>query len=158
MLFRSVGVIGAKMVQVLEAFGAVVTSVDPRLGGPTLADVLPEVDVLTLHCSLNTENRGMIGANELAAMRPGAVLVNTARGKLVDVPAAVAAVRRGHLSGLGLDVFPEEPVGLAPWAAPDILLTPHAAGWHPGLGRAIAAGVAEAVSALIEGRRVPFAV
>lgn len=154
-----VGVIGARMVEVLRAFGADVVEVDPRLPlAPRLADVLPAVDVLTLHCSLNAENRGMIGAAEVTRMRAGAVLVNTARGRLVDVDAAVAAVRSGHLAGVGLDVFPEEPASLARWAAPDVLVTPHAAGWHPGLGRAIAEGVAAAVRALVEGREIPYAV
>jgi D-3-phosphoglycerate dehydrogenase / 2-oxoglutarate reductase len=82
--------------------------------------------------------------------------VNTARGKLVDVAAAFEALRTGRLAGLGLDVFPEEPAVLAPLVHPDVIVTPHAAGWHPGLGAKIAAGVAEALRALLAGGEVPF--
>lgn len=151
-----VGVIGSRMCTVLQALGATVLPVDPRLpDGVPLAAALTRADVVTLHCSLNRGNVGMLGAEALASMRPGAVLVNTARGKLVDVEAAVAAVRAGHLAGLGLDVFPAEPADLARWAAPDILLTPHAAGWHPRLGEAVAEGVSAAVRALLDGTPVP---
>lgn len=153
-----VGVIGSHMCAVLRALGANVLPVDPRLtGGVPLAEALARADVLTLHCSLNPGSLGMIGPDALAAMRPGAVLVNTARGKLVDVEAAVLAVRSGHLAGLGLDVFPSEPADLARWAAPNVLLTPHAAGWHPRLGEAVAEGVAAAVRAVLAGTPVPDA-
>jgi phosphoglycerate dehydrogenase-like enzyme len=154
-----VGVIGSRMVHVLGALGAEVLPVDPRLPDTTpLRTALREADVVTLHCSLGAGNRGLIDRTALATMRPGAVLVNTARGPLVDVSAAVDAVRAGHLAGLGLDVFPAEPAALADWADPRVALTPHAAGWHPGLGDAIAAGVATAVRALLAGEPVPFAI
>lgn len=153
-----VGVIGSRMVEVLRALGADVVPIDPRLpGSPSLAEVLPRADVVTLHCALTRGNAGLIGAEELGAMKPGAVLVNTARGRLVDFEGAVAAVRAGHLAGLGADVFPQEPAALERYAAPNILLTPHAAGWHPRLGERIAEGVAAAVRALIAGEPVPFA-
>ncbi|MGH7897026.1 MAG: NAD(P)-dependent oxidoreductase, partial [Candidatus Binatia bacterium] len=152
-----VGVIGSRVVEVLETLGARVLRSDPILAdGVAFETVLEESDVVTLHCELTAENRGMIGHQELRRMRPGAVLVNTARGSLVDVGAAVAAVRAGHLGGLALDVFPSEPANLAPLVGPRILVTPHAAGWHPGLGAKIAEGVAEAVAALLTGRPVPF--
>ncbi|MDP2311073.1 MAG: NAD(P)-dependent oxidoreductase [Pseudomonadota bacterium] len=151
-----VGVIGSHMCTVLRALGATVLRVDPRLAdGVPLAEALSRANVVTLHCSLNPANLGMIGQAALATMRPGAVLVNTARGKLVDVEAAVAAVRAGHLAGLGLDVFPAEPADLARWAAPNVVLTPHAAGWHPRLGQDVAEGVAEAVRAILAGMPVP---
>lgn len=153
-----VGVVGSHMCTVLEALGASVLRVDPRLPvgvSVPLAEALSRANVVTLHCSLSPENRGMISADVLATLRPGAVLVNTARGKLVDVEAAVAAVRAGRLAGLGLDVFPTEPADLARWAAPNVLLTPHAAGWHPRLGEAVSEGVATAVRALLAGTPVP---
>ncbi|MFN7145862.1 MAG: NAD(P)-dependent oxidoreductase, partial [Myxococcota bacterium] len=153
-----VGVIGSRVVEVLRALGADVVPIDPRLpGSPALAEVLPRADVVTLHCALTRENVGLIGAEELGAMKQGAVLVNTARGRLVDFEGAVAAVRAGHLAGLGADVFPQEPAALDRYAAPNILLTPHAAGWHPRLGERIAEGVATAVRALLAGEPVPFA-
>jgi phosphoglycerate dehydrogenase-like enzyme len=76
----------------------------------------------------------------------------------VDVPAAVAAVHAGHLAGLGLDVFPTEPTDLAALAEPNILVTPHAAGWHPRLGELVSEGVAAAVRAWMRGEPVPFPV
>jgi len=152
-----VGVIGSRMVEVLAALGARVLRCDPLLrGGLALDRVLADSDVVTLHCELTADNRNMIDARAIGAMRRGAVLVNTARGALVDVPAAVAAVREGQLAGLGLDVFPKEPAALASYADPRILVTPHAAGWHPRLGAMIAEGVVTAVDALLAGREIPF--
>jgi D-3-phosphoglycerate dehydrogenase len=95
----------------------------------SLRDLFAESDVVSLHVPLNDETRGMIDAPLLAAMRPGSHLVNTARGAVVDVNAAVAAVGKGTLAGLALDVLPEEPVpaGSPLLADPRIILTPHAA-------------------------------
>jgi D-3-phosphoglycerate dehydrogenase len=154
-----VGVIGKRMVEVLDTLGARVLRCDPLLAdGVSLEEILAASDVVTLHCELTARNRGMIGAREIARMRRGAVLVNTARGKLVDVDAAVAAIRSGQLAGLGLDVFPKEPADLELYADPRILVTPHAAGWHPALGQKIAEGNVEAASAQVEGGEVPFLV
>jgi len=154
-----VGVIGSRVAEVLAALGAPVLRCDPVLAdGVSLGEVLAKSDVVTLHCELTTSNRGMIGAREIAALRRGAIIVNTARGALLDVDAAVAAVRDGHLSGLGLDVFPEEPAAVARYASERVLVTPHAAGWHPGLGRKIDEGIVDAVQALLENRKLPFRV
>lgn len=152
------GVIGARMAAVLEALGANVLKSDPRLPGSVPLEVLLErADVVTLHCSLTPRTRKMMDERALARMKPGAVLVNTARGDLVDVETAVEALRSGKLGGLGLDVFPREPAQLAPWRHPRAILTPHAAGWHPGLGQAIAEGVSVAVAAILAGERAPWA-
>ncbi len=154
-----VGVIGSRMAAVLEAMGAEVLRCDPRLpGGVTLDQILQDGDVVTLHCDLTVANRGMIGAEQIRLLKRGAVLVNTARGALVDVEAAVAAVRAGRLAGLGLDVFPDEPASLERYAEPRILVTPHAAGWYPALGAKIAEGVATAVRALLDGSEIPYLV
>jgi D-3-phosphoglycerate dehydrogenase / 2-oxoglutarate reductase len=152
-----VGVIGSRVVEILEALGARVLRCDPILtDGVSLATILSESDVVTLHCEMTGENRGMIGRDQIRAMQSGAILVNTARGPLLDVEAAVEAVRGARLGGLGLDVFPTEPTNLAPLVDARVIVTPHAAGWHPQLGAKIAEGVAEAVAALIAGRDVPF--
>ncbi len=154
-----VGVIGSRIAEVLEAIGARVLRCDPILAvGVSLQSLLNDSTVVTLHCELTPSNRGMIGRAEIRAMPRGAVLVNTARGALLDVDAAIEAVDDGHLAGLGLDVFPEEPTDLSRYAAPRVLVTPHAAGWHPALGAKIAEGVVGAVRALMEGREVPFRV
>ena len=154
-----VGVIGSRMAEVLEALGARVLRCDPLLDdGVPLERLLVESTVVTLHCDLTPSNSGMIGRAEIRAMPRGAVLVNTARGALLDVDAAIEAIEKGHLAGLGLDVFPDEPVDLSRYAGPRVLLTPHAAGWHPGLAAKIAEGIVGALRALMEGREVPFRV
>lgn len=154
-----VGVIGSRMVEVLETVGARVLKHDPLLAGSVPLDrLLAEAEVVTLHCELTPETRGLFGPDRVAAMRRGAVLVNTARGKVVDVDAAYAAVVDGRLGGLGLDVYPQEPADLRRWRHPRVILHPHASGWHPGLGSAIAEGIATAVRALLAAEPVPFAV
>ena len=94
-----------------------------------LPELLRAADVVTLHASMRPGNRHLIGAAELALMRPGAYLVNMARGELVDTEALVAAVRSGHLAGVALDVFEDEPLPAAgPLRALDpdrVILTPH---------------------------------
>ena len=74
--------------------------------------LLKESDIVTLHVQLTTNTRGMIGAKEFDMMKPGALLVNTSRGPLVNESALVAALERGHLGGVGLDVFDVEPLPL----------------------------------------------
>jgi phosphoglycerate dehydrogenase-like enzyme len=152
-----VGVIGQRMVEVLLCLGARVLRCDPRLAdGVSLDVVLRDSDVVTLHCDLTPTNRGMIGRPEIRSLPRGAVLVNTARGALLDVEAALEAVHDGHLAGLALDVFTQEPAALERYHDPRVLVTPHAAGWHPGLGAQISEGIVDAVRALLEGREVPF--
>lgn len=130
------GAIGRHTAQLATALGARVCVL--RRSGPAdgfeterdLARLLPRVDVLSLHCPLTEATRGLIGAAELAALKPGAVLVNTARGAVVDETALLDALRSGHLPGAGLDTFATEPLpadsGLR--ALPNVILTPHVAG------------------------------
>jgi (S)-sulfolactate dehydrogenase len=99
---------------------------DPR----ALAELLAEADVVSLHVPLTDETRGMIDAAVLGRMRPGAVLINAARGGVVDEPALCEALRSGHLAGAALDVFSDEPLGAAnPFVGvPNLILTPHVGG------------------------------
>jgi D-3-phosphoglycerate dehydrogenase len=94
-----------------------------------LPAALAEADVVTLHTPSNAQTRGMVDAAFLAAMRRGAVLVNTSRGTVLDQAALEAALRSGHLAAAGLDVFEEEPVTkpIPLLSAPNLVLTPHAA-------------------------------
>lgn len=97
-----------------------------------LGDLLARSDIVTLHCPLTPQTRGLIGASEIAAMRPGAILINTARGGIVVEAALAAALRTGHLGGAAIDVFDTEPI-TADTAAlfaglPNVILTPHIAG------------------------------
>lgn len=93
----------------------------------TLPDLLASSDVVTLHLKLGERSRGLIGAEELALMRPSALLVNTSRSALIDRGALLDALEGGRIGGAGLDVFDEEPlpVGDVIRTAPRTLLTPH---------------------------------
>ncbi|MXO74134.1 D-glycerate dehydrogenase [Altererythrobacter aerius] len=91
-----------------------------------LDDLLGQSDVVTLHCPANASTHRMIDAGRIAAMRPGAVLINTARGDLVDYEALIQALEAGRLGGAGLDVFPEEPrVDARLVALPTVIAQPH---------------------------------
>jgi phosphoglycerate dehydrogenase-like enzyme len=111
-------------------------------------------DVLSVHLRLSPETTGFIGARELAAMKPGAILINTARGAIIDEAALIEALARGRIAGAGLDVFTTEPLpaGHVLCALPGVVLTPHCAGITP---EALGAGLRMAVEnifAFFEGR------
>ena len=101
-------------------------------GARSLDQVLAEADVVSLHVPLTPVTRGLIGSAALERMKPGAVLINTARGGVVDEDALAAALKSGHLGGAALDVFEAEPLTLAAAArfrnVPNLILTPHIAG------------------------------
>jgi len=112
-----------------------------RVHSASLDALLHESDVVSVHVPQSPETEGLIGDNELAQMKPGALLINTSRGAIVNEDALVASVVRGHLGGAGLDVFRIEPLPIASTllTAPRMVLTPHAAGAGPqALSEAIA--------------------
>ena len=91
-----------------------------------LDTLLREADVVSLHCPLTEETRGLMDAAAFAKMKPGSILINTARGAVVDTAALVAALRSGHLRGAGLDVYPDEPHIPAELLTYDnVVCTPH---------------------------------
>lgn len=130
------GALGRGVAQAAVAFGMRVL-VANRPGGERqpgrvdLDELLPVADVLSLHCPLTPATRGLVGAAQLARMKPDAVLVNTARGALVDSAALAEALRGGHLGGAAIDVLAEEPpVHGDPLLAgdiPNLVVTPHVA-------------------------------
>ncbi len=130
------GVLGRGVARVAEVLGMRV-EVANRPGGERVAgrsdleQLLPTVDVLTLHCPLNAATLNLIGAAELARMKRDAVLINTARGRLVDASALSVALRARRLGGAAIDVFAEEPpLANDPLLAPDLdnlIVTPHIA-------------------------------
>ena len=98
----------------------------------TLDELVQRSDVISLHVPLTDETRGLFDAARIAAMRHGSILLNAARGGVVDEAALAAALRSGHLGGAALDVFAQEPLDAAQGAlfagVPNLLLTPHIAG------------------------------
>jgi len=131
------GAIGRRVAQVGVAMGMRVIAFDPFASDAPdgvqlvkLNEVLEEADVLSLHCPLTDENRRMLNQETIARMRDGAILVNTARGGLLDEAAVIAALASGKLRAAGLDSFATEPL-VGPHAfqdVPNVILTPHIGG------------------------------
>ena len=132
------GSIGRQTARIARAFGMRVLvctrTVRPEYAADGVefvpfADLLKECDVLSLHCPATPQTRGLIGAEALAQMKPGAILLNTARGALVDEAAVTAALRSGQLGFYGADAFATEPLPAdSPLRKePHALLTPHIA-------------------------------
>lgn len=109
------GRIGGRTAQIARALGMRVIGysrrgVDPETAEPVeLNRLLETADVVSLHCPLNDASRGLIGREAFARMKPGTILINTARGAVVDQEALLEALEKGIIAGAGLDVFPEEP-------------------------------------------------
>jgi D-3-phosphoglycerate dehydrogenase len=134
------GRIGTRVARLCAAFGMRVMVHDPFMPAGTIRGAGYEVvkdrnaglaaaDIVTLHLPASDATRGMVDAAFLAAMKPGAVLVNTARGTLVDEAALEAALRSGHLGGAGLDVLRVEPMvePVPLLALENLVVTPHVA-------------------------------
>jgi glycerate dehydrogenase len=94
-------------------------------------DLLGQSDVISLHCPLTDDTRGLFGADTISRMKPGSILINTARGALVDSAALAAALRSGHLAGAAVDVLPNEPPrdgdALLGYDGENLIVTPHIA-------------------------------
>lgn len=158
------GAVGTRVVTLLRAFGCRVLVTDPYVQlrpedsaagveHVALADLLARSDVVTLHPRVTAETTGMIGAGALAAMKPSAVLVNTARGPLVDYDALHDALASGRIRGAMLETFAIEPVP-PDWPLlqlPNVTLTPHIAGASLKTVRIAAAKAAEEVRRWIAG-------
>ncbi len=130
---RQVAALGAAFGMRLLAWSRSLTDERARATGAErrdLDDLLRESDVVTIHVALSASSRGLIGARELALMRPTAYLINTSRGPIVDEAALVAALREGRLAGVGLDVYDQEPLPAEHplRTLPNTVLTPHL-GW-----------------------------
>lgn len=143
---RTLGILGLgrhgrPVARIAAAFGMLVLAWDREPGRAhaddepvrqrlPLEDLLARSDVVSVHLKLSPESTGLLNAERLARLRPGAILVNTARGAIVDEPALVEALRSGRLAGVGLDVFTTEPLPADHplRGAPNVVLTPHI-GW-----------------------------
>ncbi|CAI9003354.1 2-hydroxyacid dehydrogenase [Pseudomonas brassicacearum subsp. neoaurantiaca] len=128
------GELGSAVGRLAEAFGmrVLLGQIPGRPARPDrlpLEQLLPQVDALTLHCPLNEHTRNFIGARELALLKPGTFVVNTARGGLIDEQALAEALRSGHLGGAATDVLSVEPPTqgnpLLAGDIPRLIVTPH---------------------------------
>lgn len=140
-LIVGLGRIGQRLAALAKAFGMTVlgTRRDPKAGGGAADEVhadrdlmglIPRADFVVLTCALTPETTGLIGAAQLAAMKPTAFLINAARGKVVDEAALITALGAHRIAGAGLDVTVEEPLpAVSPlWTMPHVIVTPHSAG------------------------------
>ena len=159
------GAIGTRVAEYAGAFGMTVVgtkrdpstapeAVDEVHGPDGLFDVLDGADYVLLSCPLTPETRGLVGRRELGTMDGEAVLVNVARGEVVDQDALVYALQQGGIRGAALDVFEEEPLpGESPlWDLPNVVVTPHMAGSTPYKFERIADIFAENYEAFVDGR------
>ena len=134
------GCLGGGVIRLAEAFGMRVLRAEHkgvstvRPGYTAFDEVLREADAISLHCPLNEQTQGLIGEVELRAMKTSALLINTARGGLVDEAALIQALKEGWIAGAGFDVITAEPppaghpmLVLELLALPNFLLTPHVA-------------------------------
>jgi (S)-sulfolactate dehydrogenase len=137
--FGSIGRVTARKV---AAMGMRVVAFDPAVAADSpewaghgvkplpLDELLASADVVSLHLPLTDSTRGLLGESRLARMKPGAILINSARGGIVDEAALAKALSAGRLGGAALDVFDREPLaaGSVLAEAPNLILTPHVAG------------------------------
>ena len=144
-LVVGLGAIGTATARAMASLGAHVTAVRRASSRPTpefveavgapeqLRDMLSSADVVVLAAPQTKDTRGLLGARELAAMRPNAIVVNVSRGKLLDETALAAALAEGRIAGAALDVFEQEPLPAESplWSMENVLVTPHMAGFRP---------------------------
>lgn len=157
------GSIGQLTARLAKALGMSVVAFDPALAHDdplfaklgvapaTLESVLAQADVLSLHMPLLDSTRNLLNATRIQAMQPGAVLINTARGGIVDEAAVASALRSGQLGGAALDVFDVEPLARAPHfqGCPNLILTPHTAGLTTESNQRVSSLVADKVLAAL---------
>ena len=131
------GAIGLRFARMADAMGMKVIGFDPfaknlpdYIRGVGLSQIWRESDVISLHCPLTEENRGLLNADTLAQCKAGVIVVNTARGGLIDEAALLTSIRSGHVSMAGLDSFAVEPMGPGhPFQGEkNLLLSPHIGG------------------------------
>jgi D-3-phosphoglycerate dehydrogenase len=158
------GAIGAEVARLARAIGmdVVAWTFHPSLERAErlavryveLDELLHTADVVSLHVALTEKTRGMIGRRELALMKPGALLLNGARGAVADTAALVEALDSGHIGGAGIDVYDHEPppADHPLFACEQVVLTPHCADMTPEGVELLNSGVVENVIEFLEGR------
>jgi len=152
------GQVGMRVARLARVFGMPVSAFDPyisdedfakrgALRAASLDALLRTSDIVTMHVPFTTETRGMIGEREIASMPPGAIVINAARGEVLDVDAALDALAHNLLGGLALDVYDPEPPGRTWPDDPHLILTPHVAGCTTEAKSAIGAKLYEKICA-----------
>ncbi len=158
------GSIGRSTARLAAALGAKVVVMDATRAdadgfdmASDLDDFLRCVDILSLHCPLTEQTRGLIGKRELALMKPGSIIVNTARGPVIDEAALIESLRSGHLGGAGLDTFEIEPLQAASplRELANVILTPHVAGVTRQAALHVAINTATNIVEYLGGRALP---
>jgi len=156
------GSLGQSVAKLAAAFGMRVLLAEQRgatlrPGRTAFEQVLAEADVLSLHLPLTPTTRNLIGASELARMKPSAILINSARGGVVDEPALVAALRAGTIAGAAVDVLTAEPPPadhvLLTAKLPNLMVTPHIAWASLQAQQTMADQVVENIAAFLRGER-----
>ncbi len=157
------GQIGARVVRIAKGFGMETIAYDPcmssevysRLGVEpvTLAGLLSRSDVVTIHVPLSSETEGMLDSLALAGAKPGMILVNTSRGRVIDEEALVAALQTGLIEGAALDVFAAEPLpaGHPLTGMDNVILSPHMGALSREAGDRLSDSVVRQVRAILEG-------
>jgi phosphoglycerate dehydrogenase-like enzyme len=165
-LIVGLGAIGGETARLMSALGATVAGVRRHLDAPvppgvsrivppaSLRDELPHADIVVVAAPQTAATDRMIGREELAVMKPDAILVNVSRGRLIDEQALVDALDRRRLRAAALDVFDEEPLPAdSPlWAREDVLITPHVSGFHAAFWPDLTALFGENLRRFLHGR------
>ena len=158
------GSIGRSTARLAAALGAKVIVMDATRAdaddfdmASDLDDFLRRVDILSLHCPLTEQTRSLIGKRELALMKAGSIIVNTARGPVIDEAALIESLRSGHLGGAGLDTFEIEPLQAASplRELANVILTPHVAGVTRQAALHVAINTATNIVEYLGGRALP---
>ena len=155
------GQVGMRVSRLAAVFGMRVTAFDPYISDQDFADrgatraasvdaLLRDADILTLHVPFTPETRTMIGAREIASLLPGAILINAARGEVLDLDAALDALNHNALGGLAIDVYDPEPPTRTWPDDPRLILTPHVAGCTTEAKSAIGAKLYEKICAFYD--------
>ena len=157
-----VGAVGSRLAEVARGLGMRVIgltrrpgSLPPHVEAVDKQALFAQSDVVVLCCPLNEQTRGLVDAATIAAMKSDAILINVARGPVIDTAAVVAALQAGRLGGAAMDVHDKQPLtGQEPvFGAPNLLLTPHVAGITGTSMRAMSEGAIATVLALLRGER-----
>ena len=160
------GMIGRYLAGFVQPLGMNVQAYDPFAGddaftagidrATTIDDLLAQSDIVSLHFPLTRETEGLIGERQFGLMKPGAILVNTARGEVVDEAALLAALRDGRIAAAGLDSFASEPPAKDNplWSLPNVLVSPHCAGVTAEARREVSLMTARNILDIIRGSEV----